>query len=936
MRGDKHENCSSSVFNASSLYNCNVMEYDHGKIEKKWQAKWLEDKAYTAKDKDSKPKFYALDMFPYPSGAGLHMGHPLSYTPTDIYARYMRLKGHNVLHPMGWDAFGLPAEDYAIKNKVHPAVTTKKNIKNFRKQMDAFGLGYDWDRELNTSSPSFYKWTQWIFLQLHKMGLAYKKEAPVNWDPVAKTVLANEQILPDGTAERSGAKVEQKMLSQWFFKITDYADKLIKGLDKVDWRESIKTAQRNWIGRSVGTLIKFKVGNLKTPIEVFTTRADTLFGVTYLVLAPEHKLLSKLKFTNREEVEAYTKEAKRKSRLERTDLNKDKTGVELKGVHAIHPLTKEKLPIWISDYVVADYGTGAVMAVPAHDERDWEFAKKYKLPVRRVIHRADVPIKSYLMGAKDIKDEDLTNLGIEISGELSSGDRRLIIPIGSLAKYEELIIQKMTPGFWNEYIGDEAVFLFKHKSGEVERLVLGGDTETRIDKLAAEFIGGSWDKQSVWKWLAENDWYADIILHFEYGVLENSDKFSGFDSDTAIAKINELLEKSGQGKEAVQYKLHDWLISRQRYWGAPIPIVYDPEGKAHPVKEKHLPWELPTDVDFKPTGQSPLKSSKEFIERTEKLYGKDWRPEFDTMDTFVCSSWYYLRYADPKNKTKPFDKKLMKQWLPVDLYVGGAEYASSHLLYSRFITKALHAGGYLPFDEPFLKLRNQGLILAEDGRKMSKSLGNVVNPDTVVRNFGADTARMYLMFMGPLEENKPWNTKGINGISRFIKKVWQICQDGFTKKADKGLNTLLNQTIDKVGNDIESLDFNTAISAMMILANKMLETKPTKEMVEKFMIILSPFAPHVTEELWHAVLKKKDSVLATEWPKVDESKLMESTVTIVVQVDGKTKGTIDLSAGVGEGDVIQALKKDDKFKELMKNKFKRTIYVSDKLINFVS
>jgi len=913
------------------------MEYDHEKIEAKWQAKWLEDKADKAKDKDPRPKFYALDMFPYPSGAGLHMGHPLSYTPTDIYARYMRLNGYNVLHPMGWDAFGLPAEDYAIKNKVHPAVTTKKNIKNFRQQMDAFGLGYDWDRELNTSSPSFYKWTQWIFLQLHKMGLAYKKEAPVNWDPVAKTVLANEQVLPDGTAERSGAKVEQKMLSQWFFKITDYADKLIKDLDKVDWRESVKTAQRNWIGKSVGTLIKFKVSGLKTPIEVFTTRADTLFGVTYLVLAPEHKLLGKLKFTNKEEVGAYTKKAGHKSRLERTDLNKDKTGVELVGAHAIHPLTKEKLPIWISDYVVADYGTGAVMAVPAHDERDWEFAQKYKLPVRRVIHRAGASIKSYLMGAKDIKDEDLMNLGIEISGKLSSGDRKLIIPADSLVKYEELIVQKMTPGFWNEYIGDEAVFLFKHKNGEVERLVLGGDAETRIDKLAAEFVGGSWDKQSVWKWLAENDWYADITLHSEYGVLENSDKFSGLDSDTAIAKINELLEKSDQGKEAVQYKLHDWLISRQRYWGAPIPIVYDPKGKAHPVKEKHLPWELPTDVDFKPTGESPLKSSKEFIERTEKLYGKGWRPEFDTMDTFVCSSWYYLRYADPKNKTKPFDKKLIKQWLPVDLYIGGAEYAASHLLYARFIAKALHDGSHLPFDEPFLKLRNQGLILAEDGRKMSKSLGNVVNPDTVVKNFGADATRMYLMFMGPLEENKPWNTKGISGISRFIKKVWQICQDGFTKKADKGLDTLLNQTIDKVGNDIESLDFNTAISAMMILANKMLETKPTKEMVEKFMIILSPFTPHVTEELWHAVLKKKGSVMATEWPKVDESKLVQYRVTIAVQLDGKLKFLLGLEPGLSKGRVVNALKKSDKFKKLMGgNKFKRIVYVQDKLINFVS
>lgn len=792
--------------------------YDHNKIEKKWQRAWEAQKIYQAEEDSSKEKQYILDMYPYPSGDGLHVGHVEGYTATDIYSRYMRMRGYNVLHPMGWDAFGLPAENYAVKTGVHPRETTSRAIANFTEQIKRLGLSYDWSREVGTHTPSYYQWTQWFFLLLYKHGLAYKKDAPVNWDPKDQTVLANEQVLPDGTAERSGAKVEQRMMSQWFFKITDYADALVNDLDEVDWPASTITNQRNWIGRSTGAEIDFPLQNHDESISVFTTRPDTLFGATYIVLAPEHPSIEQLKkkIENADEVTRYIEHAQEKSELERIAEGKDKTGVELKGIKAINPANHEAIPIFLADYVLARYGTGAIMAVPAHDQRDYAFALKHDLPVRQVI------------------------------------------------------------------------------------------------------------APETGKTAARHEPYTGA------GVLINSGAFDGIPSEAAKQQITNAVS----GKEKTTYKLRDWLISRQRYWGAPIPIVYDPEGAPHPVPEEHLPWLLPDDVDFEPKGYAPLSRSKELVARTERIFGAGWKPEVDTLDTFVCSSWYFFRFADPRNDARFASKEALRKWLPVDLYMGGAEHTVLHLMYARFFTKVLHKLGYISCKEPFLKVRHQGTILAEDGRKMSKSLGNVDNPNDVIDIYGADSVRLYEMFMGPLEDAKPWSAKNIMGVRRFLEKVWRTRAK--VGEPLKELDPLLHKTTRKVEHDITRLKLNTAISQMMICAHGMEAAESlSRAQYETFLKVLAPFAPHIAEELWHG-LGNECSIHLESWPRYNEQLIAEARAIVAVQINGKLRGTVEIEAGAGEQTVLQAARAlPNVSKWLADNLPKKVIYVENRLINMV-
>jgi leucyl-tRNA synthetase len=798
--------------------------YDHQKLEKKWQAEWERSGQNLAGELKGEKK-YILDMFPYPSADGLHVGHPESYTATDIMARYYRFKGCNVLHPIGFDAFGLPAENYAIKKGVHPKIKTQENMETFRRQIKSLGFSYDWSREIITSSPDYYRWTQWLFLQLYKKGLAYKKQAPVNWCDSCKTVLANEQVVDD-KCERCENEVIQKDLEQWFFKVTDYAEELLEKIADLDWSEALKATQKNWIGKSEGAEIKFNVQHLTFNIQVFTTRPDTLFGATYLVLAPEHGIIKDLRpeIENWDEVEKYVNQARLKNKLERTDLVKEKTGVELKGIRAVNPATKKEIPIWLADYVLTDYGTGAIMAVPAHDQRDFEFAKKYNLPMVEVIEGGE-------------------------KGKCYVGEGKLI----------------------------------------------------------------------------------------------NSDKFNGLSSEEAKDKIIKFVG----GKKQVQYKIRDWLVSRQRYWGAPIPIIYCDKCGTVPVPEKDLPVVLPDDVDFKPTGESPLKSSKSFNNVKCPNCGGAARREADTMDTFVCSAWYFLRYADAHNQKEAFSKKAVKYWLPVDLYIGGMEHAVGHLIYSRFIVKALRDLGHLKFDEPFLKMRNQGIILAEDGRKMSKRWGNVINPDEVVEAYGADTMRMYEMFMGPLEDMKPWSQQGIIGIRRFLEKVYKYINSKSEIKRTKQIQNsefknqeiekLLHKTVKKVTEDIEALKFNTAISSMMEYMNFVTRHSSlvTQEQSEKFLIILSPFAPHLAEELWES-LGHKESIFTAKWPDYDKKLIMDEEIIVAVQINGKLRGEVKVARGSSQKEIEKSARSLANVKSHLQGKeIKKVIYLQDKLINLV-
>lgn len=837
-------------------------KYNHKEIEKKWQEKWEKTGAAVIdKDDKSKEKFYILDMFPYPSGTGLHMGHTETYSASDTYYRFKKMQEYDVLHPQGFDSFGLPTENFAIKTGIHPAETTRKNIENYIRQMKSLGFAYDFDEQAVTSDAGYYKWTQWIFGKFFENGLAYKKTQKANWCPFCQTVIANEQMV-DGKCERCGTQIEQKEIPGWFFKITDFAEELIDDLDKVDWPEHTKKNQKNWIGKSEGILVKFQITNDNSQtnsksqnpgeqnfIEVFTTRVDTIFGCTYVVVAPEHPIIIKtLKqeniktnlIGNIDEIREYVEMAKNKTELDRMEA-KEKTGVKLEGVMAINPFNGEELPVFVADYVLGSYGTGAVMAVPAHDERDFEFAKKKGLEIKAVI--------------------------LPYSGSTTVGND------GEQIKKEE------------------------------------------IDKI-----------------LNKKPFVDD-------GYLISSENYSGSKSKEAREKMTAWLEENNLGERKINYRLRDWSISRQRYWGCPIPIVYSPEGEAKFVGEENLPWTLPEDVDFVPSGVSPLSKSEELKKRVEKIFGKGWTTEYDTMDTFVDSSWYFLRYPDANNEKEFCSAERMKRWLPVDLYIGGAEHTYMHLLFARFFTKAMHKIGILNFDEPFLKLRHQGMVLDKFGKKMSKSKGNVVNPDDMVEKFGADSVRMYMLFAAPLEDEVMWNEENIVGTYRFLEKVLKL-QDRIKNQEseikNRKIETLIHKTIKKVTEDIENLKYNTAISALMILVNAM---EKQKEVLvtdyELLVIILSPFAPHIAEELWEK-LEHKKSIFEEKWPECDESVMSEEEIEMAVQINGRVRDRIFVAADVTEDEVKETALESEKIKAYIAGKeIKKVIFVPRKILNIV-
>ena len=799
--------------------------YDHHNIEQKWQRYWEGNKTFKAVEVKSKPKYYILDMFPYPSGQGLHVGHPLGYTATDVVARYKRMKGFNVLHPMGWDAFGLPAEQYALQTGTHPAVTTANNINNFRRQIKAIGLSYDWDREIDTTDPKYYKWTQWIFLQLFKKDLAYEAEVPVNWCPELGTVLANEEVI-DGKSERGGHPVYRVPMRQWILKITEYSESLLKGLNELDWPEGIKELQRNWIGRSEGAEVIFQLPSIDDTVTVFTTRPDTLFGATYLVLAPEHPLVKRLTAPNKKkQIHDYVEKTLRKSDLVRTELEKEKTGVYL-GSFAVNPANEEHIPIWISDYVLMTYGTGAIMAVPGEDQRDWDFAKKFDLPIVRTVQPPD-----------------------KFEGEA--------------------------------YLND--------------------------------------------------------------GPAINSEFLNGLTMDDAKHKMINWLEENKKGKPTIQYKLRDWLFSRQRYWGEPFPVFHI-NGDVEAIPEKDLPVELPEVEKYKPSksGDPPLSNAGDWV--NVEIDGKSGKRETNTMPQWAGSCWYFLRFVDPQNNDKPWDKDKESYWMPVDLYIGGQEHAVLHLLYARFWHHVLYDLGYVSTKEPFKKLVNQGMILGEDGVKMSKSRGNVINPDEIIDKYGADSLRLFYMFLGPLEKAKPWSTSGIQGSNRFIRRVWSMLRENdgnLSKKIsdvepDENLTRLIHQTIKKVTNDIEALRFNTAISQMMILVNeiKELDAYP-KTVVESLVLLLSPFTPHMCEELWEK-LGHNDTLAYCNWPEYNEELVKENLITIAVQINGKRRAEIEVTPGINEESALAlALEHDNVKKYVDGNKIKKTVLVKDRLLSIV-
>lgn len=803
------------------------MGYNHKEIEKKWQNYWADNKTFKTSDNLGQKKFYALDMFPYPSGAGLHVGHPEGYTATDIVSRYKRMQGYNVLHPMGWDAFGLPAEQYALDTGNDPREFTKQNIQTFKRQIQELGFSYDWDREVNTTDPEYYKWTQWIFIQLYNKGLAYVDEVAVNWCPALGTVLSNEEVV-DGVSERGGHPVYRRPMKQWVLKITKYADRLLEDLDELDWPESIKDMQRNWIGRSEGARVSFEIENKDASIDVFTTRPDTIYGTTFLVLSPEHSLVNEITSEDKlEAVKKYQEDSSKKSDLERTDLAKDKSGV-FTGAYAINPLTGKKLPIWIADYVLSSYGTGAVMAVPAHDERDYEFASKFNLPINEVIAGGDIQKEAY------------TGVGEHI----------------------------------------------------------------------------------------------------------NSGELNGLDNETAISKAIELLVAKGAGEKKVNYKLRDWLFSRQRYWGEPIPVIHWEDGTMTTVPEEELPLLLPETDEIKPsgTGESPLANIDEFVNVIDEKTGMKGRRETNTMPQWAGSCWYYLRYIDPHNSNMLADPEKLKHWLPVDLYIGGVEHAVLHLLYARFWHKVLYDLGVVPTKEPFQKLFNQGMILGEGNEKMSKSKGNVVNPDDIVDSHGADTLRLYEMFMGPLDAAIAWSENGLDGSRRFLDRVWRlfINEDGslsnkIVENNDNGLDKVYNQTVKKVTEDFNTLNFNTAISQLMVFINDCYKAETIYQpYAEGFVKMLAPIAPHIGEELWDR-LGNEDTITYQPWPTYDESLLVDSEVEIVVQVNGKVRAKLNIPKDTSKDEMEALALKDENVKLSIEGKdIKKVIAVPQKLVNIVA
>jgi leucyl-tRNA synthetase len=811
--------------------------YPFAEVEPRWQAYWEEHGTFRAEEPGVRPKYYCLDMYPYPSGDGLHVGHVEGYTATDIVSRYKRMRGFNVMHPTGWDAFGLPAEQYAIKHGVHPAITTARNIANFRRQMKRIGLSYDWDREVDTTDPAYYRWTQWIFLKLFERGLAYVAEVPVNWCPELGTVLSNEEIV-DGKSEIGRHDVVRRPMRQWVLKITAYADRLLDGLEQVDWPNSTRLMQKEWIGRSTGADVEFPVEGLHAKLRIFTTRPDTLFGATYMVLAPEHPLVPTLtRPGQRAAVDAYREATARRSDKQRAEVTREKTGV-FTGSLAINPVNGERLPIWIADYVMMGYGTGAIMAVPGHDQRDWEFARAFDLPIREVVTGGDV--------------------GREAFVEIERGT----------------MVNSSTP--------------------------------------------------------------------------DGSFSIDGLKPDDAIVKITGWLEQTGTGRSAVNYKLRDWVFARQRYWGEPFPIVWV-DGAPQALPEQMLPLRLPETQDFRPKGmgetpKSPLAALTDWVETTDPASGKPALRETNTMPQWAGSCWYYLRFLDPKNDRALVDPAKEKYWMPVDLYIGGAEHAVLHCLYARFWHMVLNDIGVASTPEPFAKLVHQGIILGEDGQKMSKRSGNVVNPDDVIDRYGADALRLYEMFLGPLETMKPWNTSGVEGITRFLDRVWRLCveEDGSLSRAladvepEPATARIVHQTVRKVTEDIEGLKFNTAVSQMMVFVNELttLERRP-RAAVEALVLVLAPFAPHIAEELWRR-LGHGGSLARAPWPTYDPALCVEDTVTLAVQVNGKLRSTLELARGTAKEAALAAAQADERVRRHLEGQaIRKVIHVPDKLLNLV-
>jgi leucyl-tRNA synthetase len=806
--------------------------YDHHALEVKWQAYWEKHRTFRVTDDRAKPKFYCLDMFPYPSGSGLHVGHLEGYTATDIVSRYKRMRGFNVLHPMGWDAFGLPAEQYAVKTGIHPVVTTAENIATFKRQMKRVGLSYDWEREISTIDPDYYRWTQWIFLKLFERGLAYVAEVPVNWCPALGTVLANEEII-DGKSEVGGFDVVRKPMRQWVLKITAYADRLLEDLKLVEWPASTLDMQKNWIGRSIGAEVEFDLAGVPGTVRIFTTRPDTLFGATYMVLSPEHPLVTVVTTADRRtEITAYCEATARKSDLQRQELEKEKTGV-FTGGYAVNPVNTEPLPIWIADYVLMGYGTGAIMAVPAHDERDWAFAKTYGLPIREVIAGGQVEQEAFVS----------TNKGTVVNST----------------------------------------------------------------------------------------------------TLDRSFSIDGLTPDDAIPKITAWLQSRGKGRKAVNYKLRDWLFARQRYWGEPFPIVWV-DGQALPLAEEQLPLLLPETNNFKPSGsgESPLANLTDWLTTTDPISGAQARRETNTMPQWAGSCWYYLRFIDPGNSKQLVDPAKERYWMPVDLYIGGSEHAVLHLLYARFWHKILYDIGVVSTPEPFKKLVHQGIVLGEDNQKMSKSRGNVVNPDEIMDQFGADAVRLYEMFMGPLEAVKPWSTRGVEGVTRFLERAWRLMVNEEGRLSSTVVGTvptlehqrLLHQTIKKVTEDIETLRFNTAISQMMVFTNEMTKAEQrSRALLKPFVLILTPFAPHLAEELWE-VLGHQPSVSQQPWPVFDPSLTVSDRLTIPIQVNGKLRTKLDVGADATR-EQVEGLARAQIAEWLQGKEPKKIVYVEKKLMNFV-
>lgn len=929
--------------------------YRHQEIEKKWQERWEEQRVFATPELGEKESgTYILNMFPYPSGSGLHVGHLLGYTGTDVTARVARMQGKKVLHPMGWDSFGLPAENYALKTGIHPADSTRENIAEYKRQFRQAGISYDWEREVATSDPEYYRWTQWLFQLLYRRGLAYRKEGTVNWCPQDQTVLANEQVV-GGVCERCGTVVEQRQLKQWYFKITDYADRLLSGLDDLDWPERIKAMQRNWIGRSEGAYISFSLQNSEGTLEVFTTRPDTLFGVTYLVLAPDHPVVEALTApAQKAALTQYQEQTKRKNELERLHLDKEKTGVWT-GTYAIHPLTGERLPVWISDYVLLSYGTGAVMAVPAHDDRDAEFAAAHGLPSKLVIEPVTGTVReneeqrrSIVAIVEDPKTGHILTLdwGPKLGGTLYIGGGREgnEDPVATAKReiveetgYTDVVFVAKTEPIHHHYHA-----YAKGINREVEAIGLHFQLQSHAQDTTAReenerFTVGWLTKEQVAGRVTEPLHayvFQKLILGKVYtghGILTNSGEFSGLPSEEAATRIVAVLQAKGVGKAAVTYRLRDWLVSRQRYWGVPIPVAYDATGTEHLIPESELPVELPRDVAFSPTGQSPLASATSW-----RSY-KGLTREADTLDTFVCSSWYYLRYPSPRYAAAAFDPEQVKRWLPVDTYVGGAEHAVLHLLYARFITKVLFDAGLISFEEPFLRLHNQGSILGPDHQKMSKSKGNVINPDEVIAEMGADSFRCYELFMAPFEVEKPWSTTGIVGVRRFIEKVWKL-QDALTNDAPRDKEQqVIHRAISRITDDIAAFAFNTCISTLMETVNALMEQeKVSREGYLTLVRLLSPFAPHVAEELWEALGQDGFCSLAA-WPQADPRYLVSATWECPVQVNGKVRAKLTLPSDASEDVVLAAVQSDPTVQQYLKGKVvHKTVVVPGRLVSLVT